>query len=329
MKIVIPGGSGHLGTLLARAFYHQHEVVVLSRRERVRPWRTVAWDGVTPGPWVGEIDGADVVINLAGRSVDCRYGQRHREEILFSRVESTRAVAEAIAGVQRPPHLWLQASTATIYAHRFDAPNDEQDGILGGAEDDIPWTWCFSIDVAKLWEKAFDEARTPRTRKVKMRTAMVMSPDAGTPFDIFLRLARLGLGGPHGDGRQFVSWIHHDDFIRAVRFLIDQRFVSGAVNVAAPNPLPNAEFMKAIRDAWGVPFGIGAGRRLLEVAAFFLRTESELLLKSRRVVPGRLQQHGFLFRHPIWSEAARQLCDEWRALRGRPTPAAPRAEPTW
>ena len=161
-----------------------------------------------------------------------------------------------------------------------------------------------------------------------MRSAVVMTPDAGTPFAIFLGLVRFGLGGPHGDGRQFVSWIHHDDFVRAVRFLIDQRFVAGAVNVAAPNPLPNAEFMKAIRDAWGIRFGIGAGRRLLEVAAFIHRTETELLLKSRRVVPGRLMQHGFLFRHPNWPEAAQQLCDEWRALRGRPT-GAPHAEPTW
>jgi uncharacterized protein (TIGR01777 family) len=328
MKFIIPGGSGHLGTLLARAFHDQHEVVVLSRRQRVRPWRTVTWDGKTLGPWVGEIDGADVVINLTGRSVNCRYGERHRSEILFSRVESTRAVGEAIARVQNPPHVWLQASTATIYAHRYDEANDEERGIVGCANQDVPWTWCFSHDVASLWEKAVDEARTPRTRKVKMRTAMVMSPDAGTPFDIFLRLARFGLGGAHGDGKQFVSWIHHDDFVRAVRFLIEKRFVSGAINVAAPTPLPDAEFMKAIRDAWGIPFGIGGGRRLLEMAAFVHRTETELLLKSRRVVPARLQQHGFIFRYPTWAEAARQLCDEWRALRGRPA-AAPRAQPTW
>jgi len=328
MKIVIPGGSGHLGTLLARAFHPQHEVVVLSRRERIRPWRTVAWDGATPGPWVGEIDGSDVVINLAGRSVDCRYGERNRQEILFSRVESTRAVGAAIASVQNPPHLWLQASTATTYAHRYDEANDEEHGIVGCNRDEVPWTWCFSHDVANLWEKAMDEARTPRTRKVKMRTAIVMSPAAGSAFDIFLRLARLGLGGAHGDGRQFVSWIHHEDFVRAVRFLIDKRFIAGAVNLAAPNPLPNAEFMKAIREACGAPFGIGAGRRLLEMAAFVHRTETELLLKSRRVVPARLQQHGFLFRHTGWAEAARALVEEWRALRGRPA-AAPRTEPTW
>jgi Predicted nucleoside-diphosphate sugar epimerase len=328
MKIVIPGGSGHIGTLLARAMHHQHEVVVLSRRSGLRPWRTVAWDGTSPGPWVGEIDGSDVVVNLAGRSVDCRYGERNRREILLSRVESTRAVGDAIAGAQNPPHPWLQASTATIYSHRYDAANDEEHGVLGGSEGDVPSAWRFSIEVANLWERAFDEAKTPRTRKVTMRSAIVMTPDAGTPFDIFLRLVRLGLGGKAGNGRQFVSWVHHDDFIRAIRFLIDQRFISGAVNIAAPNPLPNAGFMKAIRDAWGISFGIGAGRRLLEVAAFLHRTETELLLKSRRVVPGRLLQNGFTFRHTSWPETARALCEEWRALRGRPAPAA-RAEPTW
>ena len=328
MKIVIPGGSGHIGTLLARAFHPQHEVVVLSRSKGIRPWRTVAWDGVTRGPWVGEIDGSDVVINLAGRSVDCRYGKRHRSEILDSRVQSTRAVGEAIAAVQNPPHVWLQAGTATIYAHRFDAPNDEEHGILGGAEADVPEAWHFSIDVARQWEAACEEAKTPRTRKVMLRSAIVMTPDTGTPFDIFLRLARLGLGGRWGDGRQFVSWVHHEDFIRAVRFLIDERFVSGAVNIAAPGPLPNAQFMKAIRDACGISYGIGAPRPLLEVAAFLLRTETELLLKSRHVVSARLAQKGFLFRHPHWPDAARSLCEEWRALRGRPA-GAPRAEPTW
>lgn len=328
MKIVIPGGSGHLGTLLARAFYPQHEVVVLSRRHAFRPWRTVAWDGVTVGPWAGEIDGADVVINLAGRSVDCRYSAANRRGILSSRVQSTRVVGEAIAGVRNPPHVWLQAGTATIYAHRYDGANDEDHGILGGSEENVPRDWDFSIDVATQWERAIDEAKTPRTRKVKLRSAVVMTPDAGTPFDIFLRLVRLGLGGKAGDGRQFVSWVHHDDFIRALRFLIDQRFISGFVNIAAPNPLPNADFMKAIRDAWGIPFGIGAGRHLLEVAAFLIRTETELLLKSRRVIPGRLMQNGFQFLHPNWPDAARELCEEWRALHGRPN-AAPRAEPTW
>jgi len=325
MKIVIPGGSGHLGTLLARAFYPQHEVVVLSRHRALRPWRTVAWDGVNLDTWAGEIDGADVVINLAGRSVNCRYTEANEREILESRVQSTRVVGEAIAAAQNPPHLWLQASTATLYPHRSEAASDEETVIR---EDDLPPAWRFSIKVGREWERAMDDARTPRTRKVKLRSAVVMTPDAGTPFAIFLNLVRFGLGGKAGDGRQFVSWVHHEDFIRAIRFLIEQRFIDGVVNIAAPNPLPNADFMKAIRKAWGMPFGMPPERHLLELGAFFLRTEPELLLKSRRVVSGVLTRNGFRFQHPNWPEAAVALCDEWRAMHGRAS-GAPRAQPTW
>jgi uncharacterized protein (TIGR01777 family) len=325
MKIVIPGGSGHLGTLLARAFYPQHEVVVLSRHRALRPWRTVAWDGVNLDTWAGEIDGADVVINLAGRSVNCRYTAANKREIIDSRVLSTRVVGEAIAAAHNPPHLWLQASTATVYPHSSETANDEDTPIR---EDDLPPAWRFSIKVGREWERAIDDAKTPRTRKVKLRSAVVMTPDAGTPFSIFVNLVRFGLGGKAGDGRQFVSWVHHEDFVRAIRFVIEQRFIDGIVNIAAPNPLTNADFMKAIRKAWGMPFGIPAERHLLAVAAFFHRTETELLLKSRRVVSGVLTRNGFRFQHPTWPEAAIELCDEWRALHGRAS-NAPRAQPTW
>ena len=208
MKIVIPGGSGQVGTILARAFHGSgDEVVVLSRRADARPpWRLVAWDGATKGNWQREIDDCDVVINLAGRSVNCRYGPANREEILRSRVLSTRVVGEAVARAARPPRVWLQASTATIYAHRYDAPNDEHTGVLGGGEPDAPSTWRFSIDVARAWERAFDDAVTDGTRKVALRSAMTLSPDAGGVFATLLRLARRGLGGRAGDGRQFMSW---------------------------------------------------------------------------------------------------------------------------
>ncbi len=318
MKIVIPGGSGHLGTLLARQFHRRgDEVVVLSRSPHVARWRVVSWDGRTVGAWQREIDGADVVLNLAGRSVACRYGAANREEILASRVLSTRAVGHAIATSATPPRLWLQASTATIYAHRFDAPNDEYDGVIGGKEPDAPATWRFSIDVARAWESALDEADTPRTRKLKMRTAIVMSPERGSPFDLLLRLVRFGLGGRAGDGRQYVSWIHHLDFVRAVEWLIEDEDLFGSVNVAAPNPLPNEDFMRAIRDGWGSTFGLPANRWILEIGAAIVRTETELILKSRRVVPRRLLDRGFQFRFSRWDDAARDLCDEWRELHGR------------
>jgi uncharacterized protein (TIGR01777 family) len=209
---------------------------------------------------------------------------------------------------RRAPRVWLQMSTATIYAHRYDAPNDERTGIIGGYEPDAPRAWRFSIDVATAWERAVDELPLPSTRKVKMRSAIVMSPYRGTPFSIMRTLARLGVGGKMGDGRQFVSWIHHRDFARAVAWLLDHETIEGPVNLAAPNPLPNAAFMRAIREACGVRLGVPAPAWLLEMAAFFHRTETELLLKSRRVVPGRLLRAGFSFQFPTWEEAVRELC---------------------
>lgn len=309
MRIVLPGGSGQVGTVLARAFHAEgHHVVVLSRDPRPAPWRVVAWDAKTRGSWTKEFDGADVVVNLAGRSVNCRYGAENRRQILDSRVNSTRIVGEAIALAKPAPRVWLQASTATIYAHRFDAPNDEATGILGGHEAGVPDTWNFSLEVATSWERAVDEARTPGTRKVKMRSAIIMSPDPGGPFDLLATLVRLGLGGRAGDGGQFVSWVHDADFVAAVRWLIEHEDVEGAVNIAAPNPLPNAEFMRALQGALGVHFGLPASEWMLEIGAFLLRTETELLLRSRRVVSGILPQRGFEFAFPTWPEAARDLC---------------------
>ena len=325
MKIVLPGGSGQVGTILARAFHAAgHEVVVLSRTPARAPWRTVAWDAETQGAWAAEIDGADVVINLAGRSVNCRYTPENRRQIMESRVKSTRAVGEAIRRADRPPRVWLQASTATIYAHRYDAPNDEATGILGGSEANVPDTWRFSIDVAKAWERALDEAVVPQTRKVAMRSAMIMSPDRGGVFDVLLRLVRFGLGGRVGDGRQYVSWVHDQDSVRAIMWLIEHDDMEGPVNIAAPNPLPYADFMRTLRRAWGMPVGLPATTWMLEIGAFVLRTESELVLKSRRVVPGRLLDAGFTFEYPTWDEAARNLCSRWRAGINRQDAKTPR-----
>ncbi|HZF03835.1 MAG TPA: TIGR01777 family oxidoreductase [Patescibacteria group bacterium] len=309
MKILLPGGTGQVGTILARALHGDgHEVVVLSRAPQQAPWRVVAWDAETLGPWTRELDGADVVVNLAGRSVNCRYTPDNRRAIKDSRVNSTRVVGEAIAGAARPPRVWLQMSTATIYAHRYDAPNDEATGIIGGAEPGAPDTWRFSIDVATSWERALAAAATPRTRKVALRAAVVMSPDRGGPFDLLLRLVRFGLGGQSGHGRQYVSWIHDRDFVRAVAWLIEHDKIDGAVNLAAPHPLPNAAFMRALREAWGMRLGLPASAWMLEIGTWLLRTETELVLKSRRVVPGRLVQQGFAFDVPTWPEAARDLC---------------------
>ncbi len=314
MKIILAGGSGQVGTILARAFHNKnHEVVILSRGAAASPWRQVHWDAETLGEWAREIDGADVVINLAGRNVNCRYNAENRRAIMDSRVHSTRILGEAIQRAADPPRLWLQSSTATIYAHRYDAPNDEATGILGGKEPYAPSTWRFSIDVATAWERAANEIETPHTRKVLLRSAMTMSPDREGVFDVLLGLVRHGLGGTAGDGRQYVSWIHDEDFLRAIFWLIEHPEIDGPVNLAAPQPLPNADFMKTLRNAWGISIGLPAAAWMLELGAIFLRTETELILKSRRVVPGRLLEAGFEFQFPTWDAAARDLCRRWRS----------------
>lgn len=313
MKIIIPGGSGQVGTILARAFHKEgHQVTVLSRNPGGAPWDMAKWDGKTLGPWSETINGADVVINLAGYTVNCRYNKANRKRMMNSRVDSTRVVGEAIAQADDPPHTWLQASTATIYAHRFDAPNDEESGIIGGNEPNAPDKWNFSIKVAKAWERALDEAEVPNTRKVKLRSAMIMSPDEGGIFDVLLSLVRFGLGGRAGSGRQYVSWIHYEDFIRSVRWLIEDEEVEGVVNLSSPNPLPYADFMRALREAWGISFGLPATKWMLEIGTFIMRTETELVLKSRRVVPGLLLDKGFSFQHPRWDRAAKDLCQRWK-----------------
>jgi uncharacterized protein (TIGR01777 family) len=334
MKILIPGGAGQVGTMLARAFHADgHDVVVLSRQARPLPWRVVEWDGISLGAWTSELDGAEVLINLTGRSVNCRYTARNRREIMDSRVQSTRLLGDAVARASRPPRVWLQASTATIYAHRYDAPNDEVSGIIGGDEADAPATWRFSIDVARAWEQAFSNVNAPSTRKVVLRSAMTMSADRGGVFDALLALVRRGQGGRIGDGRQFMSWVHERDFIRAVSWLIEHDEIDGSVNIAAPNPMPQAEFMRALREAWGTRVALPTPAWMLEIGALLLRTESELVLKSRRVVPRRLLEQGFGFSYPDWPEAARDLCRAWLIQRAgvahtpRSTPAPRRSTP--
>jgi uncharacterized protein (TIGR01777 family) len=312
MKIVIPGGTGQVGTLLSRAFRSDgHDVVVIGR-DAGRGDGTVVWDGRTLGAWAGEIDGADAVINLAGRSVNCRYTETNREAMMRSRVDSTRVVGQAIARAAAPPRVWLQMSTATIYAHRFDAANDEATGLIGGDEPDAPARWRFSVDIAKAWEQAQADAATPATRKVAMRAAMVMSPDRGGIFDVLLGLTRRGLGGTIAGGRQWMSWVHEHDFARAAALLIEREDISGPVNIAAPSPLPQREFMAALRAASGTRVGLPVTRWMAAIGAVALRTDTELTFKSRRVVPGRLRDAGFAFAFPEWPSAAADLVARWR-----------------
>ncbi|MQY36481.1 Epimerase family protein [Streptomyces sp. RB17] len=314
MKVVLPGGTGQIGTILDRALTAAgHEVTVVTRRPAHE--RQVGWDGATLGRWAEAVDGSDVVVNLAGRSVSCRYTAENLRAMMDSRVDSARVVGQAIAAAAQPPRVWLQMSTATIYAHRFDAPNGEATGVIGGSEKGVPDYWAYSVDIAENWERAQSEAPTPATRKVALRSAMVMSPDRGGVFDVLLGLVRLGLGGPVAGGAQYVSWIHDEDFVRAVEFLIDRDDIDGPVNLASPGPLPHRDFMRILRAARGVPVGLPATRWMAELGAFALRSDTELLLKSRRVVPGRLSAAGFDFAYPEWQQAAEDLVRRARSAR--------------
>jgi len=318
LRIVIPGGSGLLGQVLARHFQERgHHVTVLTRGPDTAPWETVHWDGEEPGPWTEYLESADVCVNLAGRSVNCRYDDGNRQSTRHSRIHTTRLLGQIIANLADPPKIWLNASTATIYRHALDREMDEATGELGGYERISRWrhapeTWNFSVGVAKDWEAAFFENETPRTRKVALRSAIVFSPVPGSAFGAFSNLVRLSLGGKQGSGRQFVSWIHEADFARAVEFLIAREDLAGPVNLAAPHPLPNRDFMEALRYAWDVPNGFPIPWPAVELGAFLMRTESELVLKSRRVVPGRLLDAGFEFEFPHWPEAAEELVRHWK-----------------
>jgi len=342
MKLILAGATGQIGRILLRDFLRDttasHDLVVLTRDPSAftssnlpsplvtnPPTLTAAdvttaptlrvfrWDARTLGPWSSELDGADAVINLTGRSVNCRYTRRNLAAMLSSRVESTRVIGEAIARAAHPPRVWLQMSTATIYAHRFDAPNDEATGLIGGSEPDVPRYWDKSIEIARAWEETLFSAPTPHTRKVALRSAMVMSPDRAGVFDTLAKLARRGLGGAHGDGRQYVSWIHEHDFTAAIRFLLAREDINGPVNLASPGPVPNATFQTVLRHALLAPIGLRSPACLLKIGAFFLRTDTELLLKSRRVIPGRLLENGFTFRYPDWPSAAIELAGRWPA----------------
>ncbi|MBV9182357.1 MAG: TIGR01777 family oxidoreductase [Acidobacteria bacterium] len=318
LNIVIPGGSGQIGTILARHLAGQgHHVSVLTRHKHAAPWQVIVWNGTNLGDWVGALDGADILINLSGRSVNCRYTEKSRAEIKESRTVSTQLLGRALNQLAHPPRLWMNASTATIYRHALDRPMDEASGEIGGEECDVPSTWRFSIDVATSWEQSFFAANIPNVRKVALRSAMIMSPDRGGVFDQLLRLVKWRLGGAAGSGEQFVSWIHDSDFLRSIDYLIAHEELEGAINLAAPNPIPNREFMQALRRAAGVAAGIPSSRLMLEVGAWLLRTETELILKSRRVIPYRLLQSGFVFQFPDWAGAARDLVLRYRARRSQ------------
>lgn len=306
---VLAGGGGYLGRLLSKFLTGQgFSVAILTRRPRQDDGMVwyVGWDGETVGTWVKDLDGAAAVINLAGRTVNCRYNEANKQEIYDSRLKSTWAIGEAISRCSSPPPIWINSSSATIYRHAEDRAMDEATGQLGSG---------FSVDVCQKWEKTLTDATTPKTRKVALRTAMVFGAGQGGVFEAFLRIVRLGLGGPMGNGQQYVSWIHERDFCRAVHWILNHKELSGPVNVASPNPLPNREFMQIFRQVCEQKVGLPAAAWMLEIGAAVLQTETELLLKSRRVVPGKLLSTGFTFDFPQWETALKDIVRRHQQLK--------------
>lgn len=299
--VVIFGANGFLGRYLTRHFARQGKEVVAIARNR-DGWSGdgmfLGWDGTSIGPWALALEGAEAVINLSGRSVNCRYTPENRREIIASRVDSTTAIGLAIQGLKSPPKVWLNASTATWYRHAEDKAQDDWLGEPGEG---------FSCEVAQAWEDAFFGADVPAaTRKVALRTGMVLANEPGTVFDVLAKLTACGLGGAMGNGNQRVSWIHMEDFLRAIDFLIASPFLDGSINVTAPEFPPNRDWMRVFREAIGMPLSLPACRWMLEIGAMLMGTETELVLKSRWVHPVRLHDAGFHWR---WSRAPEAVAD--------------------
>ena len=288
-KLVIAAGTGFLGNVLINHFKNKfEEIVILTRGESKisNKLKYVNWDAKTSSGWVKELEGADVLINLTGKSVDCRYTESNRKEILNSRIDSTKILNQAVLQCQNPPIHWLNSSTSTIYRHSIDEEMDEYSGEIGND---------FSMNVAKYWEKSFYKTETPKTLKTALRTSIVLGKKGGA-FLPLKNLVKFGLGGKQGNGNQLVSWIHEEDFSRAIEFIIDKK-LTGNINIVSPKPIKNNEFMKTLRKSLNVTVGISLGERLLKIGAKLIGTESELVLKSRNVIPKRLTENGFNFEY--------------------------------
>ncbi|UOG74031.1 TIGR01777 family oxidoreductase [Hymenobacter tibetensis] len=298
-KLVIAGGNGFLGKHLAAYFKKAgYRIVTIGRQNTTAP-NHVQWDAQTLGAWAAELEGAAALLNMAGRTVDCRYTEANKREISNSRVDSTHILGEAIAACQNPPQVWLNASTATIYSHTTGAqPANTETSDTNGTD--------FSAGVARAWEAALWDVDLPRTRRVALRTSIVLGADGGA-FPVMAKLAKRGLCTPQGSGSQWISWLHILDFCRAVEFLLTATGQEGVFNVCAPTPLTNREFnallARTLRPAFRLPQPVW----LLEIGAFLLRTETELILKSRKVVPQRLLNLGFTFHYPTCAQAVDNL----------------------
>jgi uncharacterized protein (TIGR01777 family) len=300
-KIIIAGGTGFLGTSLANHYSKQDTQIIILTRGKSKIKGGIQyenWDGKTIGSWIKVIDNSDVVINLNGKSVDCRYTKKNKSLIYSTRLESTNILGQAILQFNTPPKLWINSASATIYRHSVDKEMDEYAGEFGEG---------FSIDVCQKWEAAFNQFELNNTRKVILRTGIVLGKSGG-PMKPLKMLAKLGFGGKQGSGEQYVSWLHEDDFVNIIDFIASNQDINGAYNITAPTPLPNSDFMKAIRHALKIRVGISMPRWLLELGAIIIGTETELILKSRRVVPTKLLEAGYHFKFKEINKALFNLC---------------------
>lgn len=299
-KVILAGGTGSLGTKLAHYYSDKaNEIIILSRKPKAAQGniRTVVWDAKTTSDWVMELEGADILINLCGKNVNCRYTEKNKAEILSSRLMPTRLLGEVIANLKTPPVLWLNAASATIYRYAEDRPQDEETGDIG---------YGFSIDVCKQWEHTFLEQQTPQTRKVALRIGIVLSKNGGA-FPALCNLVKFGLGGKQGNGNQYVTWIHEQDVAAITEWVYDHPEMTGAINVTSPNALKNTEFMHIIRKAYGISFRLPSPKWLLEIGAAIIGTETELVLKSRWVYPKLLLDSGYKFQYPEADHAVNDL----------------------
>ena len=287
-KIVLAGGNGYLGTVLANYYKDKtEEIVILSRHEKQTEGniRTVTWDGKTAGKWTAELVNADMLVNLCGKNVNCRYTEKNKAEIFASRLLPTEILGQVIRDLYEPPKLWINLASATIYRHAEDRPQDETTGEIGTG---------FSVDVCNAWEAAFNKYETPKTRKVALRMGIVLGR-SDSVFPRLLNLVKLGMGGMQGNGEQYVSWVHELDAARSTEWLMDHPQLTGVINCTAPVPIKNAELMHNIRKTYGMPIGLPAPKWLLEIGSVVIGTETELILKSRWVLPKRLLDSGFKF----------------------------------
>jgi len=282
--IIIAGGTGFLGQVLESYFSKKGYVVKILTRNPKQD-NHIYWDAKYRDQWTKELENTEALINLTGKSVDCRYTEKNKKLIYNSRIDSTNILGYAINTCKNPPKVWLNSSTATIYKHSLEKQMTEEHGNIGND---------FSMNIAKAWEKAFYDFTTPKIRKIALRTSIVMGKNGGALIPL-KQLTKFGLGGKQASGKQKVSWIHELDFARAIEFLINNKTLHGNFNLSVPKPIENKTLMKAIRKTLKMPFGISHPIWLLKFGAKLIGTETELVLKSRNVIPKRLLDHGFVF----------------------------------